>query len=231
MSSAMRARGLCYAFGGNQVLDEVSVEVPWGAVTALVGSNGAGKSTLVELLAGVRRPRRGVIERDAEVALVVQRPAAPEALCVTVWDVVTMGTWGARRHGPPSRSRADRARTVRAAIARADLVGLERQSFSTLSGGQRQRALLAQGLARSARILLLDEPAAGLDPESQTRTRAILAEEASRGVAVMCVTHDLADIAAADRVIRLERGAVLPRPPTLYSPRSTGRARQGATTA
>ncbi|WP_136612297.1 ATP-binding cassette domain-containing protein [Sinomonas albida] len=210
MSAAIRARGLCYAFGGNQVLDEVSVDVPWGAVTALTGSNGAGKSTLMELLAGVRRPSRGVIERDADVALVVQRPAAPEALCVTVWDVVTMGTWGARRLGPAPRSRADRARAVRAAIARADLVGLERRSFSTLSGGQRQRALLAQGLARSARILLLDEPAAGLDPESQTRTRAILAEEASRGVAVVCVTHDRADIAAADRVIRLERGAVLP---------------------
>lgn len=209
MSAAIRTRGLCYAFAGNRVLDEVSVDVPWGTVTALTGPNGAGKSTLMELLAGVRRPPRGVIERDADVALVVQRPAAPEALCVTVWDVVTMGTWGARRHGRPPRSRADRVRAVRAAIARVGMVGLERRSFSTLSGGQRQRALLAQGLARSARILLLDEPAAGLDPESQTRTRALLAEEASRGVAVVCVTHDRADIAAAERVIRLERGAVL----------------------
>lgn len=205
---AIRARGLCYAFGGNKVLEGVSVEVPGGAVTALTGPNGAGKSTLVELLAGVRSPHEGVIERAADVALVVQRPAVPETLCVTVRDVVTMGTWGDRRYGLGPRSARERARMVRAAITRVEMDGFERRPFSALSGGQRQRVLLAQGLARSAEILVLDEPSAGLDTESQARARRILAEEAARGIAVLCVTHDRADITAADHVIRLERGVV-----------------------
>jgi zinc/manganese transport system ATP-binding protein len=204
---AIRASRLGYAFGGNKVLEGVSVEVPWGAVTALTGPNGAGKSTLVELLAGVRRHHEGVIERAAEVALVVQRPAVPEALCLTVRDVVTMGTWGDPRHGRGRRSARERARRVSHAIDRVGMNGFDRRPFSALSGGQRQRVLLAQGLARSAAILVLDEPAAGLDAESQARARRILAEEADRGIAVLCVTHDPADIAAADQVIRLERGS------------------------
>ncbi|WP_138414456.1 ATP-binding cassette domain-containing protein [Sinomonas gamaensis] len=206
---AIRAEGLFYAFGGNKVLERVSVEIPWGAVTALVGPNGAGKSTLVELLSGVRSPHRGVVERAADVALVVQRPAVPEALSVTVRDVVTMGTWGDRRYRRGRLAACARARAVRQAIARVEMDGLERRPFSALSGGQRQRVLLAQGLARSAEILILDEPSAGLDSESQERARRILAEEAARGTAVLCVTHDGADIAAADHVIRLERGVVL----------------------
>lgn len=209
MQAAIRARDLCFAFGGRDVLKGVNVDVPWGAVTALTGPNGSGKSTLVELLAGVRRPRQGVIERAADVALVVQRPAAPETLAVTVKDVVAMGTWGDRRYGRGQRASLERARTVGNAIARVEMDGLERRPFSALSGGQRQRALLAQGLARSAGILVLDEPAAGLDAASQARARKILAEEADRGLAVLCVTHDRLDISAADHVIQLERGAVI----------------------
>ncbi len=209
LQPAIQATGLSFAFGGTKVLEEVSLDVPWGTVTAMTGPNGAGKSTLVELLAGVLSPQDGVIERAADVALVVQRPAAPETLCVTVRDVVTMGTWGDRRHGRGPRSARERARIAGLAIARVEMGGLERRPFSALSGGQRQRALLAQGLARSAEILILDEPAAGLDTESQGRTRRILAEEAARGIAVLCVTHDHADIAAADRVTRLDRGTIV----------------------
>uniref|UniRef100_UPI00293EC38F ABC transporter ATP-binding protein n=1 Tax=Clavibacter capsici TaxID=1874630 RepID=UPI00293EC38F len=75
--------------------------------------------------------------------------------------------------------------------------------------GQRQRALLAQGLARGARLLLLDEPTTGLDAASAERIRAILRSEADRGVAVACVSHDPAVLADADRVIRLDGGRVV----------------------
>lgn len=209
MHSAIRASGLCYVIGGKDVLRGVSLEVPWGAVTAVTGPNGAGKSTLVELLAGVRRPCGGVVERAGDVALVVQRPSAPETLCVTVGDVVRMGTWGDRRYGRGPRAARERARVAGRAIERVEMEGFERRPFSALSGGQRQRVLLAQALASSAQILVLDEPAAGFDAESQGRARRILAEEARHGTAVVCVTHDRADIAAADHVIGLERGTVL----------------------
>ena len=206
-SAALTATGLCYAYDGGDVLHDVSATLPRGTVTAVAGPNGSGKSTLVELLAGVRTPRRGSVVRRGTLALVVQRPAAPDTLPVTVRDVVAMGTWAA--HGPRRATRAARA-AVAAAVERVGLAGLEHRPFSELSGGQRQRALVAQGIVGEADVLLLDEPAAGLDADSRRRTREILAEEAERrGAAVACVTHDDASIAAADRVIRLAGGRLV----------------------
>lgn len=197
------ARDVCFAHGTHDVLHDVSACVPGGAVTAVVGPNGAGKSTLVEILAGVRRPRRGTVERRGRVALVVQRPSVPDSLPVTVADVVAIGTWSRRR------PRAEVRDAVAETVDRVGLAGFESRSFSELSGGERQRALLAQGLVQRADVLLLDEPAAGLDVTSRDTTRRLLAEEARRGVAVVCVTHDDASRDAADRVIRLERGRVV----------------------
>lgn len=197
----LSAHGLCFAHDGTDVLHDVAVDLPRGTVTAVAGPNGAGKSTLVELLAGVRRPRRGVVRRTGSLALVVQRPAVPDALPVTVRDVVAMGTWA-------RGTRRDRG-VVEGAIERVGLTGLAERPLSGLSGGQRQRALLAQGLVRSADVLLLDEPAAGLDAASRERTRQVLAEEAARGAAVACVTHDEASIDVADRVLRLVEGRVV----------------------
>ncbi|MGW9113095.1 zinc ABC transporter ATP-binding protein AztA [Microbacterium sp. NPDC055683] len=200
---AVLARSLCYAYDGSDVLHDVSVHLDRGAVAAVAGANGSGKSTLVELLAGVRRPRSGSVAREGDLALVVQRPEAPDALPLTVAEVVTMGTWAGRM------ARRARRAAVADALSRVELSGLERRPFAELSGGQRQRALLAQGIVRRPAILLLDEPAAGLDARSRERTREILAEEAARGAAVACVTHDEVSIATADRVIRLESGRLV----------------------
>jgi zinc/manganese transport system ATP-binding protein len=204
--TALRARGVCYAFDAVTVLDDVDLDLPWGAVTAIAGPNGAGKSTLVELLAGVRAPLRGSVERADEVALVVQRPVAPDSLPLTVRDVVTMGTWSTRTARAERPGRTVRVARVGEALERVELADLADRPFASLSGGQRQRALLAQGLARRARIFLLDEPAAGLDASSRTRTREMLAAAARDGAAVACVTHDEESIEAADLVVRLEGG-------------------------
>jgi zinc/manganese transport system ATP-binding protein len=203
---AIRARGVRFAYDRIAVLRDVDLDVPWGAVTALAGANGAGKSTLVEVLAGVRRPSAGTVSRAGRAALVVQRPQVPDTLPLTVADVVSMGAWRG------IRGRARRAAAVAAALDRVGLAGAERHRFSALSGGQRQRALLAQGLAGAATVLLLDEPAAGLDAESRERTRTILREEAAAGAAVVCVTHDEAAIAAADRVVQLDGGMIVGDP-------------------
>jgi zinc/manganese transport system ATP-binding protein len=204
--TALRARGLHFSFDETAVLHDVDLDLPWGAVTAIAGPNGAGKSTLVEILAGVRAPLLGTVERADDIALVVQRPAAPDSLPLTVREVVTMGTWSTRAPRVHRPGRATRRAQIDAALDEVDLADLATRPFSTLSGGQRQRALLAQGIARQARIFLLDEPAAGLDSASRDRTRRMLAAAAGRGAAVACVTHDDASIDAADLVIRLENG-------------------------
>lgn len=200
---AVSARGLSYSFGSTPVLHDVDLDLPWGTVTAVAGPNGAGKSTLVEILAGVRAPAQGAVDRADEVALVVQRPTTPDSLPVTVRDVVTMGTWSRRETRLP---RADRRARVEAALDEVELAGLASRSFAALSGGQRQRVLIAQGLARRARIFLLDEPAAGLDSLGRETTRRVLASAAARGAAVACVSHDDDSIDAADLVVRLEAG-------------------------
>jgi len=208
---ALSARNLHFAFGDTPALAGVDVDLQWGKVTAIAGPNGAGKSTLLEVLAGVRKAAQGAVNRNGDVALVVQQVMTPEALPLTVHDVVAMGTWGARS-GSAQRGRtlkigaAERKERVAEALARVHLTEYSASPFNALSGGQRQRALLAQGLARHARIFLLDEPATGLDPESRQRTRTMLAAEATRGAAVACVTHDEQSLEAADCTIKLLAG-------------------------
>ncbi|MEI7055055.1 zinc ABC transporter ATP-binding protein AztA [Nocardioides sp. CCNWLW239] len=201
----LSADGLRFAYDSQDVIHDVSARFSPGSVTAVAGPNGSGKSTFVELLAGVRNPRRGSVSRAGRLALVVQRPSTPDALPVTVRDVVTIGTWGRRdvRRAPARRQ------AVATAIDRVGLSGLEQRTFGELSGGQRQRALLAQGIVQHAEILILDEPAAGLDAASRQRTREILAEEAVRGATIVCVTHDEESIAAADHVLRFENGRIV----------------------
>lgn len=202
-SPAIRAQNLHFSFATHEVIRGIDLEVPWGAVTAIVGSNGAGKSTLLEILAGVRAPSPGRVAIVGAVALVVQRPAVPRTLPLTVADVVEIGASGPRRQ---RLTRRGKQRAVGEALERVGLGDLRAQPFDGLSGGQRQRALIAQGIVGDARILLLDEPAAGLDSASRTATRSILADEAARGAAVVCVTHDPDDLIAADRVVTVDAG-------------------------
>ena len=203
---ALRARHLFFNYGESPALEDVDVDLRWGTVTAIAGPNGAGKSTLIEILAGVRKPLRGTLHRADDVALMVQRVTTPDALPLTVRDVVMMGTWGASANRAARITAGERKTRVAEALERVLLTNVASSPFSALSGGQRQRALLAQGIARQARIFLLDEPAAGLDLESRKRTRSILASEANRGAAVVCVSHDEESIAAADCVVSLEGG-------------------------
>lgn len=204
-SPTVVAHDICFGYADDDVLHSVVLDVRAGEVVALAGHNGSGKSTLIEILAGVRAPRRGTVRRDGDLALVVQRPAVSDALPVTASDVVRMGTWkrGMRL------SRAAARRLVANALDRVGLSELADRPLAEMSGGQRQRVFLAQGIVREPGILLLDEAAAGLDRESAARMQLILREEAARGAAVCTVTHDDDAVAAADRVVRLERGRVV----------------------
>ena len=101
---------------------------------------------------------------------------------------------------------------VERALAEMGISDLAKHPFAALSGGQRQRALLAQGLARRADLLLLDEPTTGLDAQTAGRIRAVMRTEADRGVAVVCVSHDDAVLGVADRVVRLSEGRVAMNP-------------------
>lgn len=200
--SCISATEVCFGYAGSDVLHDITVEIRCGEVVAIAGPNGSGKSTLLELLAGVLTPRRGEIVRNGDLALVAQRPNAPATLPLTARDVVTIGTW----KRPSRLPRAPVKSAVEDALVRVGMMDHAFRPLASLSGGQRQRVFLAQGIVSAPDILLFDEPAAGLDELSTTRMHSILTEEATRGAAVICVTHDQASISAADRTIRLEHG-------------------------
>lgn len=207
-ATALSARALRVTFGGTTALDEVDLDVPRGALTVIVGPNGAGKSTLLEALAGAREPSSGRVDAHGLArSFVPQRAAISEHLPLTVRDVVSVGAWGRSGSFRPLRA-ADRA-AVDDALQRLDIATLARRPFGILSGGQRQRALLAQGLARRADVLLLDEPTTGLDAASAHLNRAAITDEIGRGATVACVSHDQRLIDAADHVVELADGRVV----------------------
>ncbi|NQX16754.1 zinc ABC transporter ATP-binding protein AztA [Rathayibacter sp. VKM Ac-2857] len=203
-SSRVSLRGIGVDFGERTALDGVELEIPAGTLTVIAGPNGAGKSTLLEVIAGTRPPTRGARSVSSAIAFVPQRTAVSDRLPVTVRDVVTVGVWG--RTGRWRRVGQDLRAVVAGAMERLEISALAAEPFAVLSGGQRQRTLLAQGLARGADLLLLDEPTTGLDAASAERIREILRAEAERGVAVVCVSHDPAVVALADRVVQLADG-------------------------
>jgi manganese transport system ATP-binding protein len=203
--------------GGRVALQVDRVDLPAGAVTAVVGPNGSGKSTLLHVVAGllpgvtgqVRVLGRPPAEVRRRVAYVLQVTAVGDHLPVTVREVVAMGRYGA----PRRRTRALDREAVDEAIERLELGDLARRYLDELSGGQRQRVLVAQGLAQRAEVLLLDEPLSGLDVASAQRIAAIVAEEQVAGRTVVVATHDLADAAAADRAVLLAGRVVAAGPP------------------
>lgn len=195
------------AFDGVDVVCGVDAGFVSGELAVIAGPNGAGKSTLLEVLAGTRMPRRGIRSVAGSVGFVPQRAAIPPRLPVTVRDVVSVGVWG--RLGLWRRADASARAVVAQSLERLDITDLAASPYASLSGGQQQRALLAQGLARQADVLLLDEPTTGLDAASGLRIRAVLREEADRGVAVVCVSHDATLLGEADRVVRVEAGKVV----------------------
>ena len=197
--------------GSNEALRNVTFDVPAGTLSAVVGPNGAGKSSLFGLLSGRLDPSAGTAAVSGDVAEVLQSTGIDDDLALTVDDVVRIGRFPSLGLLRPMRA-ADR-RIVDDALDAVDLLPLRRRPVQELSGGQRQRALLAQGLAQAAPILLLDEPTSGLDLPSQRLVLQILRREADRGTTVLFATHDLAEAATADNVIVLACECVCCAPP------------------
>lgn len=199
----VRATGVEVDVAGHPVLRGTDLTARAGRITAVAGPNGSGKSTLIGVLAGLIRPRAGLVQHafPGDLALVPQDSPLSGRLPLTVGELVAMGRW---RHAGPWRplSRHDRA-IVDESLEVVGLAQLRRRPIGALSGGQRQRALLAQGLAQRARLLLLDEPMSALDDVSVAGVNAALAAATDAGAAVVVVTHDLGELSGVSAVVRL----------------------------
>ena len=213
--------GVVFGYGRGTVLDDVNFRVAEGTFTALIGPNGAGKTTMLRLLLGLRRPEAGEVRvfgerpgsRGHRIGYVPQKTGVPDDFPLTVADVVLMGRypgmgWG-RRPGAEDRAAADRA------LERVDLGAVAERRFGELSGGQQRRALIARALVSEPRLLLLDEPTAGLDPAAQARfydTCCTL--QRTEGLTLLAASHDVEVVARhADTVLLVDRTVQAMGPP------------------
>jgi zinc transport system ATP-binding protein len=201
------------SYDGRPALEDVSFQVPQGDFAALIGPNGAGKSTILRLLLGLVRPTSGRVQvfghppgRDERpIGYVPQKVVIPRGFPITVLEVALMGRTGILGPG-----RRPGARDRELAVASLALVGLADDAtrrFQDLSGGQQQRVLIARALCGEPRLLLLDEPTAGLDSGARARFYSLVCElQHAQGLTLLCATHDLDVVGEhADALILLDR--------------------------
>ena len=190
MSALVALEGAAIGYGGRALLDGIDLAVSPGDFLAVVGPNGGGKTTLVRTLLGVLRPVAG--RRSARPGLragyVPQRAHVDARWPLTAAEVAMMGR--VPRLGLAARPGAGDRAAVGAALERVGIAALARRPFRTLSGGQRQRTLLARALAAEPDLLVLDEPANGLDPGAELATLDVLRGLRADGrLAVVMVSH------------------------------------------
>jgi zinc transport system ATP-binding protein len=219
----LAAEGLSFGYGAGagraHVLQGVDLRVGPGEFVALVGPNGSGKTTLLRLLLGLAEPDAGSVRllgtllpaklpEPWRLGYVPQRATIPEHLPATVAEVVTAGCLSRRgwRRGLTAGDRADVTHALES-VALSDRAG---DPVRHLSGGQQQRVLIAKALVSQPDLLVLDEPVAGVDTESQRLFRdALVHLQREHGAGVLLVSHELGAVAAdLDRVVVLQRGTI-----------------------
>ena len=190
---------------GQRALNHCSFSIPRPGLWMLVGGNGSGKSTLLRLIAGLLEPARGRLHRPLKPALVFQNPDH-QLLLPSCGSDLELSL-------PPDLSRSERSAAVDAALAQVGLSGFRQRPIHSLSGGQKQRLAIAGALASRARLLLLDEPTALLDAESQGEILELirnLCSRASQPLTALWITHRLEELAWCDGAALMERGSVGP---------------------
>lgn len=226
--SLLRLDGVSRNFGGVQAVDDCTFEVAEGSLTGLIGPNGAGKSTVFNLISGLMAPADGKIIFDGK-SIGGRRPEeianmglgrtfqTPHAfLRLTVLDNICASApnrgdrMGSALSGSWRSEEADLEQRARGLLDRVGLGGRANVSADLLSGGELRMLEVARQLIREPRILLLDEPTAGLDPALQDRLAELLRVLNQDGVTLLVVEHNLGFLLSlAERIVVMAAGTVL----------------------
>jgi iron complex transport system ATP-binding protein len=220
----LSASEVSFDYGSTFTLRNVSVSIPRGSLTGLLGPNGCGKTTLLKILSGVLRPSHGEVmlerrplssrsRREIARHLAVVPQETHPAFDYTALEMVLMGRHphlGAFQLEGPSDMAIAREWMLATGTAH-----LADRSYMTLSGGEKQRVIIASALAQAADVLLLDEPTASLDLGYQLEVATLLGGlNRERGVTMVLATHDL-NLAASlcDHLVLMRAGRVLAQGP------------------
>lgn len=186
-ASQLALRDIVVSRSSTRLIDGLTLSVPDSGITVIMGPNGAGKSLMLRMLAGLIEPDAGAVHYPSgtniarDVALVFQKPVMLRR------SVRANMVHALKIHGVPRQMRAMR---IEKWLEIAGLADLADRPARVLSGGEQQRLALVRALATNPGFLLLDEPAANLDPHNTAIIEKIVKRTAERGVAVVLVTHD-----------------------------------------
>jgi zinc transport system ATP-binding protein len=216
LSNLIELDSVSFSYESGRVLSDVSLAIRPQEYVILLGPNGSGKSTLLKVAVGLLRPTSGralLFGRQAtdprareRIGYVPQRAVISSRLPATVLEVVLAGRAAQRRFGGFKRS--EREQALRA-LERVGMAEFARRRIGELSGGQQQRVLIARALASDPELLILDEPTAGVDRDSQIQFAHVLRALNRDGVAIVIVAHDLGAVGRdVRRVLALHQGHI-----------------------
>jgi ABC-type Mn2+/Zn2+ transport system ATPase subunit len=201
-------RTVSLGYHGKVILRDIDVTLQKGMFYGIVGPNGAGKTTFIKAMMGIIKPLSGRIERNSGIhyGYVPQREMVDELFPLTVEDIVMMSRFPLL--GPfKFPGRQDRE-AVTEALHHVGIEALRHVTFRSLSGGQKQRALIARALAGNANVLVLDEPANGMDISAEKAIMDVIKGLHKKGMTIIMITHLLNLVAdCADSIMLLNHEA------------------------
>lgn len=205
----LSCRDVTLKYGSLTAVEGLSFEVNEGDYLSIVGENGSGKSTLIKALLGLMKPSSGSIIYDGvtsgEIGYLPQQTAVQRDFPATVWEVVLSGNLGRRGKRLPFYSREEKGRAD-AMLSQLGIEELKGRSIRALSGGQRQRVLLARALCAAKKMILLDEPAAALDPAASAELYSLIDHlNRDHGVTVIMVTHSMEAARHSGKILHMGR--------------------------
>jgi D-xylose transport system ATP-binding protein len=245
--SLLTLRGISKTFGPVRALTRVDMEIPSGKVTALVGDNGAGKSVTIKTISGLWSPDSGEILWEGQ-PVHLHRPRDSEALGITTiyqdlalcdnLDIVQnmfLGHEPLRHFVLDEGTMETRARETLEELSVTTIRSI-RQTVASLSGGQRQSVAVAKALLSEPKLVIMDEPTAALGVAQTRQVLDLIERLASRGVAVLVVSHNLNDVfSVADKIVVLRLGrTVADAPASEFDPQvvvdymTTGRSERAS---
>src|SRR5580658_9214882 len=218
----LRLRGIGKSFGPVSALSDIDLDIPPGQVTALVGDNGAGKSTLIKTIAGIFEPSHGEMfwqgkhvnfhtpkdATDTGIATVYQDLALADNLDIV--QNMLLGHEVRAKSGLLDEISMEQTAKKTLADLRVTTVRNIRQPVGSLSGGQRQSVAVAKAVMLDAKLVVMDEPTAALGVSQTALVLDIIEQLASRGIAVLVISHNLTDVfRVADRIAVLYLGRMV----------------------